>query len=374
MLRNSILIIFILLSAVVFKTGDLYAADKDIKLRTWTGHSYDDNITFTEKDRQADFITTLGLGADFNYALKRMSLGLSADVIQQLFWRYTGNHNTSQQAVMKLGYELSKHEYVTLSDSFSHSYEPSSFEEEFDRISGRYSYYRNRFDVAYGRHITEQFDIKVGYGYDLDRSSRSDLVDSDLNRFSLEAGYAFSSKTMVLGNYEFVIRDLDPGGEATVHTLNAGLRRFLTEQLSLETWAGVDIIDSYNGESIIEPRGTVTFKDQITEKTSVNGTFAQRYTTNAFTDDVFNSWKVSGGLDSQLSRRLGGMAEVFYGRGKYVSLDLKDDFLGGSVGLTYDICKNIRGYFSYTYSQTASNIGSREYRRNAVFLGVSTAF
>jgi hypothetical protein len=298
----------------------------------------------------------------------------SVDVTQQIFGKHTENQNTAEHAAIKLKQALSKFDDLIVADTFSHTYEPYNFEDQFTRVSGRYGYYRNVFDIAYEKDFTERISAKLGYGNDLDLTGRSDLFESYVNRVSLQGNYRFNSESEILGTYEFLHRKLDPGGDANTNTLSAGLRQYFTEQLSLEGMAGVNFIDSYDDEGYVNPLWTVTLVDRVTEKESASLSFSQQYSTNPSTEDIFKSWRISGGINSQLLKRLFGSASVFYGRGEYVLSDIKDNLIGGYVALSYDIYKDFKGYLSYTYSQTISNVDARDYKKNVVSLKVSKEF
>ncbi len=365
--------LFIVLMTV-FMGSDLYAKDLDVKLKTSFDQKYDDNITYAESDKKTDFITTLSVGMDVSYESKKMLTELSADVVQQLFWKYTKDDDTSQHVRINVSRQLSKSDNIIVSDTFSHTFDPLNFAEEFAREGDRNSYFRNKFDFIYLKNFTEHLSIRVGYGNDLDTTSRSDRIDSYVNRVSLEGIYVFSSKSIFFGKYDFLNRKLEPGGSASINTISGGVRQYFTEKLSFDGRIGVDIIDSYNGKMYVMPLWIGTITDQITEKTSANLSFTQRYSTNPYTDDVFNSKRLSVGIDSQLRKKLSGSVAAFYGRGEYVSLGIEDNLFGGNVALRYNIYKNLKGNLSYTYSRKTSNFVERKYKKNVVRLGVSTEF
>lgn len=363
-----------LILVIMFMAGDLYADDFEVRVRAAAKQLFDDNINYSESNRQSDFISTLSAGASLNYEGKRTQGEFSADVTQQLYWDLTENNNTSEHLSLALNHQLTKYDSIQLTDTFTHAYDPGSFEEQFGRVSGRYSYYSNQFGIGYMREFSEQLNVKINYGYDLDTTSRADLFDSYVNRVSLEGNYALSSKNILLGTYEFLNRELKPVGEATINTFGGGWRHNFTEQLSLEGRAGFDLIDSYNGEQFTEPMWKLTLVDRLTETHSAFLSITQRYSTNPYTDDIFNSWRVSGGMSSQLTKKIIGSASAFYGRGEYESTGVEDNLFGGQAALSYDIYKNYNLDLSYSYSQTTSNLNAREYRKNAVFLGVSGEF
>jgi len=365
---------FLIVLIVTFMTRDVYANDLDLKLRASFDQRYDDNITYSETNKKADFVSTLGVGIDVKYESKKTVTELNADVIQQLFWKYTNDNDTSEHVQVSVKRELTKSDNIAVSDSFSHTFDPVDLEEEFVRLGDRVSYLRNRFDVVYSKNFSEKLGMRVGYGNDLDTSNQSSVIDSYVNRLSLEGFYMLNSKNIFFGKYDFLNRKLEPGGSANINTLSGGIKKYFTEKLSFDGRVGVDFIDSYNGEMYVRPLLTMAVTDQITEKTSANISFIKRYSTNPYTDDVFNSGRVSVGIDSQLRKKLTGSVSTFYGRGEYVSLGIEDNLFGMSAALKYNVYKSLKGSLSYSYSQKTSSVDTREYKKNVVQLGFSSEF
>lgn len=336
--------------------------------------TYDDNITFAESNEQTDFISRLTVGGGVKYEGRKTRVQFKGDVSQEIFWKESGNNNTSEEVKVSFVHHLTRFDTVQITDGFSHTYEPRSFEEEFERTGGRFSYFRNNLNLLYGHEFSERFQMRAGYGNDISVASRSDVLDSFVNSASLEASYAFSSRSSVMGRYDFLHRHLDPGGNAVINTFSAGATQYFTEQLSVEGQAGLDVIHSFNGDSIVRPLWFVRVADQFTERNTADIQFSQRYSTNSYTSDVFNSWRISGNLRSQLLKKLRGSASVFYGRGKYDVIAVKDSFFGGSAVLTCDLAKRVEGTLSYSYSRQSSNFDVREYGKNLISLGIQSVF
>ncbi|MBN1586368.1 MAG: outer membrane beta-barrel protein [Candidatus Omnitrophica bacterium] len=355
-------------------TGTLYAGEIDVKVSASASQVYDDNITYAQRDAQSDFVTRLSPEVRLSYENGRTQASLSADLSHEVYWRYSDNDHTSEHAKVDLLHQLSKNDSIRVTDRFSHSYEPAAFDEQLARVGGRYSYYKNSFDISYFKEFSRDWRFNFGYGYDVDTTNRADLLDSEVHRVTLGADYILSSRDRVLGKYDFLHRTLDPGGDANIHSLSLGERHNFSEKLSIEGFAGVDMIESYNGESIVKPLWTVMLSNRITDRTSASLSFTQRYSTNPYTSDVFNSWRVSGEIGSQILKKLRGSASLFYARGEYDSLDLKDEFVGAGVALNYELRKDLTGSVSYNYSQSMSNVETREYEKNVLSFGISSEF
>ena len=72
--------------------------------------------------------------------------------------------------------------------------------------------------------------------------------------------------------------------------------------------------------------------------------------------------------------RLGCSLSVFYGEGEFISSTFKQKLLGVNSSLKYDISRNLKGNFKYTYSQFDSNNESAGYLKNTVFLELVAEF
>jgi hypothetical protein len=366
----------ILICAVLISLSGLRAeaAKNDITLFGSVGQKYDDNITYAEDDELGDFITALSTGVTVNYANPQTFLEAQARIVQQYYWDYSENNHNAQYLSLKGEHALSKNDRIMVSNDFSHSYEPYGFEEQFNRVGGLYDSFRNRFHIDYQRDVTKYMRVKVAYENSVDLTDRADLLDSYINKVLMEGIYSLNSKTHLFAGYEFMNHELDDMADATIHSLNGGIKYYFTEQLSLEARSGVDLIESFNGNHLTEPMWTLTLTDQITKTEAIHLSFSKRYSTNPYTDDVLDSWRVSTTLEGQLRKRLTGALEIFYGQGEYAVSDIDEQFLGGNIKFLYQLTRNLQANFSYTNSRTTSNLHSREYSKNVVFLGLTASF
>lgn len=367
-------IVIFLVMAFCLQNVMANAGEQNIRVQGSIGQKYDDNITYDSSDEVSDFITTLGTGIDLNYTNRRTSAKIKARIVEQLYLDLTENNNSSQYLTMTVKHDLTKYDSFSLSNSFSHSSDPYTLEEQFGRTGGRYDSYRNQLDLSYVKNFSKRLSMRFGYQNNIDQKDRSDLLDSYINKVLIDGIYSSNAKTTFFLGYEFLDHELGSVGNATIHTVNGGIKYFLTEQFSIESRMGIDFIDSFNGNSLIEPMWSVMLSNQITEKESVDLSFSKRYSTNSYTEDVFDSWQVSSKIHSQLSRKLSSSLEMFYGQGTYDSSDVEESFLGGDASLSYEINKNLRGNVAYKNTQTTSNVESNEYKKNVISVGIVGEF
>ena len=345
-----------------------------MKLRASISEAYDDNITFVHEGEKEGFITNLSLGFDVEYEGKTRSFELITNINQQIFTNYDDFNNTSQDLSLNFQQEFSKFSRISIRNVFSHTYEPRSFEDAFGRTRGRYSYYRNRLNLAYIRDVTKQLSITARYINEIDEISRQDLSDSYLNTAGIGATYFLNSVTSFLFSYDFSHRDFDPGSDATINTIAAGMRYYLTKQLYFDIKAGIDLIHSYSDRDYSKPLIQASLTNDIDENSLVNISFTKRYYTNAYTEDLFDYWQTSVTFRRQLFRRLGCVFSGFYGEGEYIATNITDKLQGASIGFTYDLSRKLKANLSYSYSKVDSTIETREYTKNTVLLGLTMEF
>jgi hypothetical protein len=291
-----------------------------------------------------------------------------------VFAEYSSFNNNSQDINIDFQKELSQQDRFSVENTFEHAEDSTSFEDDFGRTSGRYSYYRNIFDTEYTRDLSKHISVQGRYGNESYSASRDDVKSSLLNRVGFDVDYIQSSATTFLAGYDFTARHIDGGGNAAVHTWAAGGRHFLTKQLYVDSRVGVSFVESFNGGSTSEPSVMLALVNDFTETDSAGLSYRQTSVPSAFAADIFDSWRVAVDLNRQLLERLKMAGSLFWGEGDFTAQGITDRQVGVSSRLSYDVSRNTRTFLAYTYSEIDSNIDTRRYARNWLEAGVGVAF
>ena len=336
--------------------------------------AYDDNVTFVKEDKKSDNVTNLLIGLGAKQEGKTHTLVLEGNLTQHLFSDNPSFNNNSQDITIDFQKELSRYDRFSATNKFTHAEDPQSFEDDFGRASGRYSYYRNIFNTGYTRDLSKHVSVQGRYGNENYSASREDVSDSLLHRVGFDVNYIESSATAFLLGYDFTTRHIDEGGSATVHTLAAGFRHFLTTQFYIDTRAGVSFVEAFDGSNASEPSVIVALTNDFSETDSASLSYRRTSTPSSFTADIFDSWRVALNLSRQLLERLKMTASVFFGKGDFAALSITDRQTGASARLSYEVTKNAQTFLAYTYSEVDSNIDTRGYDRNLVEVGVRVVF
>lgn len=357
-----------------YKGFDMRIADISV------GEMFDDNITYDKKNKREDFVTLAGIGLGVKYEGKMRRLELLGNVNHRAYAKNSDFDNTTEDLTLSFENEFSRHDRVSLNNVFVHSTEPlfnrfDFFDEQFARRGGQFEYFRNKFDIDYTRDVTRQLTIIARYGNYVDIFSGADAQDSFLNKAGFEADYLFSSTTTFSFSYDFANREFENNKDASIQTIAAGIRQYITQKLYFDLRPGIDLIDSFDDENLVRPIVLASLAYKKDADTIALLSFEKRYNTNPYNDDIFNiRWKTTASVTRQLLERLQCSLSIFYGDGEFISSDFTNRFFGAKSNLNYDITKILKGNFTYTYSESDSNVDTAGYTKNTVFFGLSAEF
>jgi len=335
---------------------------------------YDDNITYVKNNPISDAFTKLLAGIAVKQERKLESLSLDARIEEELFAQHSSFDTTSEYMNLLYKQDFSKYDQLKVSDAFSHAANPTSFENAFGSTSGRYFTYQNTLDMGYRHDLTEQLAVNFRYANDLLDFTSKSVSNSSLNTVGTGLEYAFDSATILKTDYDYNYRDFYPGLSATENEVSAGLRRYFTPQLYVDLRSGADFINSFNGQNYIQPLYKASLTDDLDENTQTSISFEKQYTTTGYTQDLFNTWRVSANYIRNLNSRITATVNIFYGNGDYISTDIQEKYTGASIGVSYELTKNAKLTLSYTFSKDDSTLPTNSYTKNVVYLGAIYEF
>jgi hypothetical protein len=362
---------YVCVVCVAFVNPSLAALDHEVSVAVT--QSYDDNITYSASNEKEDFVTALSLGLKGMYEASRHTVDVGARVTQHLYLDYDDFNYFSHNLSASYRGELSEYMRVDLTDTFTHSDEPTSFEDSLGRTSGRYSYSNNTLRFTGTADISEHLQASLGYGNDARFVSESNAgPDSVENSVRGSMIYFLDTVNIFTLFYEYAIRSYDPGGDITRQTLFLNGRHYFKDYFYGDAGVGYDFFDSNGTES--NPQYVLALTNEFSETTYVTARFSQRYSAQVYTEDLFDEWRTSVTFGHQLLERLGFSFTGFAGRGEYQIRGERDTFYGVTGELAYALTEKLRATLSYSHRTVDSNRASREYERNLVALGLSMRF
>lgn len=344
----------------------------DIKGSVVSG--YDDNVRFSHENELHDVVTKLSVGLDYLQEQKTQFLDISAQVHEELFADNDDLNNFSQDLSAYFHKELSKYDRFSIDEAFEHAEDPTSFEEEFGRDNGRFNTYKNKLLFEYKKDLSPHHLWITEIGNEVKEVEREDLRDSVFNRFGTELDYILSPKTSVFLKYNLIHAYVDTPDNAFIHTLAPGFKYFLTRQLLFETYGGVNMVRTFDGEDLVRPTFYAALTDELDRKSTFTLAYSKGHIPTGYTSDLFDQWQTSLKYRRQLFKRLNGYLNAFYGEGEFVNSDISDHLKGISCILGYNLTKNVDANLSISHTIKESNVPTREYRKNTVFLGITFRF
>ncbi len=347
---------------------------KDINIR----ETYDDNVTYAKEEAKEDFITNLGIGIAALYEGKKDTFEVSGNVIHEAFAENSIFDNTTQNITLGFKRELSQHDRVSLKNAFYNDVTPLFFEgpsfSANKQASGRIPYYKNRCSIDYARDVSRQLTFKVKYASDVDAFETKTFLDSFLNKAGLEANYMLSGTTILLTTYDFSNRQFEDEQDASIYTIAQGIRQYITKKLYFDIGGGLDFVDSYREDTFFEPIILSAITYDMDENTQMCLLFNKKDDTNPFDKQINNYRRSSLSATRRVSERLECNLSFSYDDVKSVPANFEQKILGASSSIVYDINRNLKGRFTYTYSEAVSSSETSGYTKNTVLLGLEAAF
>lgn len=378
-----------------------------LKLEGKIAENYSNNITYAtdNEDRIEDLVTMLDLGMGIKYDRARRGLGINGRLNRQMRTDSLDVENSSERVSIDFRNEFSEYDRISLNNTYTHTQVPGlldeglnasdckayedqfgrdqvrqifpecdKFEEEFGRFTGKFDSHNNIASLNYSRDFSDQYSISTGYSYSSHWSPEEGTSNSNGNSVSFKINYGYSAITIFSLSYNFNENRYEEGGDISSQSVAVGVRRYITELLYFNARVGKNFSSSTDN---MEIETSVT--GEIDEKTTSDIAFFKGDRISSDSEDIFRSWRVTGSLTRALLEDLKSSISGFYGQGRFISVDVTDSLLGGSVDLSYDFWsdqrgKNISGKMGYTYSDLDSTEENRSYSRSGVTLGLTAGF
>ncbi|MBP6344075.1 MAG: outer membrane beta-barrel protein [Candidatus Omnitrophica bacterium] len=335
---------------------------------------YDDNITSDHTDVLSDFSTLLSLDLEGVRETKTETLKIVGSIDQEIFTKEHDFNNTSQGVLAKYKKEFSAYDRLTVDNTFTHADKPTSLDDEFGRVAGRYDYFKNTFKLGGEHDFTEQLTVKGRYVADYYDPSKTGLKSSMLHKPGIEAAYALNSRTIGSLFYDYSNYAYEPGGTATKHTTGAGVRRFFTSQIYLDVKGAADYINTITRDNTIKAMYFVGLTNEFDETTQGGISFTKssdfRYSSSA----LFESWRVTASWGRQFTERMRFNIAAFTGIGEDVQSGSEEKFNGVITGLEFEVSRNVKLGVDYAFRQRDAEAADQDYDKNTVTMGITVKF
>lgn len=362
---SAIMLLFAPSNSYAFRYGGY-----DITLSGGLSQVYDSNINF-DKDNEADgFRTDASINLGLNRAWRRATLSLNGSYSHGIYDNNNDIGTGHESLRLSFGYEPSAYTSLQLSDSFHHSKEPANFQEEFGRIAGRFDTYVNSFSLELTRGMSKDFSATASYGNTIVRKDEG--TDSDVHTAGIRLNYNFSVDKIFYFGYAYAFNKVrDEDSETADHSVVFGAEQYFTQRLTLKAQIalGRNDADDSTTSSV-----QVSLNQEFDRITSARLSFAFFNSNITSGDSTSDSWQINGDIRRELTDKINGSANVFYGEGTFRDIQGTDKLFGIVSKIDYEITQRLRANLSYSFSDLRSTDETRGYNRHLIGLGLSYVY
>jgi hypothetical protein len=342
----------------------------DLETSAGVNQRFDDNISYKDTGELSDSITEPYVSAILKSEEKSRLIQLNGS----LYYPYFYQHDELSHLKVSLGgeyqKELSKYESIRVVEKFDHTEEPSDFISNFGRTIERAEYNHNLLTFSYTRELSRRDSLRLEAFSEWNDFSVDVIRDSGWHGAEIEWARSISSDLELYTGGGFDVRHFVDSEAAERFDIFGGLRKDFTHQTRLDLKAGADLIDDFQGDSLGEPFWIASLETNWDERTRSTVYYSQRHQSNPFVEDIFDAWEIRGTYERSLSPKADLRMEIFYGQGEYLERSRDDDFAGVSVGLKYELKKDVALELSVTHTDLSSSEEGEDYSKNTVQAGL----
>jgi len=380
---------FAAISSGVYAQGLLSLGQRDefekklpFSVTVGLGAGWDSNVNLSSKDeKSSSFIKGTAI-AEYSTGDRRTSysVGLTYNPFYYID-APEGQDDFQQSASLNFAIRHRVNPRLTISDSlyFAYEYEPNyQIGASVARRTQPYIYGYNNLNVAYA--WTKRFSTVSGYtlsgiDYDADSESGENYIS---HLFSQDFRYAFTKTATGVLTYRYGVTEYDNNfGDYTSQYFLGGLDYAFSRRTTGSFRAGAEVRDRDNGGSATNPYVEASFSHSVAKQT-----YVRWYGRYGFEDaDVGNSTERTSirtgvSLQQRFTNRIAGNIGANYIHDEFdgSSRPFDDDIVEVSLGLDFNVYRNLVLNTGYSFTTTSSGVAEREYDRHILSLGMTARF
>lgn len=377
----------VLLLAVIFK-GETDAAvtlNGSISL----SERYNDNLFFSETNREADYTTLINPRLKLTYDSRNLVLSGSYHGSGEVHARHSEANRYRQTASFDIDLPFLSRRIkgvdVQITENAIYTPELPAFDTgEGVQGSvanqnlanqgiqvGRNDTFRNHAGITISYSWSQRMNTTLSYANTITRYEGADLQDTTVNNFGLRWGYQWSRRIRWNASYGASITDFDTAGRELSHQYSIGAGHQFTPTVSFNGDLGATKLSS--GPTRLTLNGGLS-------KRFSSGNVALQYnsgigsgggvtTTSTFSQRIISqgTWDVGRNVSASLN--------IGYGRNKTLSgPTFKTTTYDAGIGVTVVLLSWLNGSLNYSYlNQQADGFGAVEAERNVIMLSLTAA-
>ncbi|MBI3596669.1 MAG: hypothetical protein HY203_05905 [Nitrospirae bacterium] len=358
--------------------------------------SYNDNLFFTETNREADFTTLVGPSLNLAYESQYLNFVGGYRGSAEFHARHPEANRYAQSASFGLGIPFLSHEIrgvdVRITEEITYAPEVPAYSfgktqeepggatqiSQIQQTGGgiqvpRTDTFSNNAGLELGYTWLPRLRTTVSYANIVTRYRGNELHDSTTHQVGLKETYQWSPRTQWTNSYSVALNIYEHANNEVVHRLSTGAAYQMSPSLSINGSLGVGVVQG-NGN-----------KTQLTLNTGLskqfrNGIFSLSYTREIGTGGgVVTASTLKQGVGMEYSQNVGRNTSVYVRLGyvnnrSFSGEKLKISSYTGETGINVGVLPWLSGSLSYSYlnQQSLGTIG-QDSQRNLVMLGLTAS-
>ena len=345
------------------------------------GTGWDSNVNLSPSDEQDSMFMSGKIIAEMNSGDRRTSYSFGVTYNPFYYFDAPEGVDEFQQSAsvnFALRHRVSPRLTITDNAYFSYEYEPNyQIGASASRRTEPYIYGYNNLNVMYA--WTKRFSTVTGHtisGIDYDSNTGGESFISNL--FSQDFRYAFTKLTTGVLTYRYGMTEYDNNfGDSTSQYFLAGIDHSFSRRTTGSFRAGAEVIDRDNGGSDTNPYVEASFAHSVAKQTILRWFGRYGSENSSFGDSIERTSLRTGlTLEQRFTTRIAGNVGLNYiaddSEGGTFSSD--DDVVAISLGLDFNVYRNLVLNTNYSYTTTSSSSSEREYDRSILSVGMTAKF
>jgi hypothetical protein len=355
-----------------------------IQVGIFTSLGYDDNVFLQHADRRGSGITEAAIDLSSHIGNERTMFDLDLSPGLDYYWNRPGDSvDPDIRLTLSLIHQLNPRAYLAVSDFLTYAAQPN-YQYGIGSPVSVLDYLYDSTTVSFGFQWTPRFSTVTSYTaglLDYQDSQLGTLLNRLDNIFAEQFRFRLLPTVTAVAEYRFEYIDYFSNNVLDSYTNYAlgGLDLTLSPRLTFTFRAGAEFRDY--GQQIAGAQ--TDFSGPFAESTLI-----YRYLPNSYLEwynrygieesDIGTGYRKTYRTGLQISHafgeRLNLLASVYYSHNQYEEPSFLENVVDVNIGLTYRVRKSVTLSAGYTLDRDFSEITSRDYYRDRVYVGLLFTF
>jgi len=364
--------------------GDGVFSSLPFQVGLFTSTGYDDNVFLQHSDRRGSGITEAAVDISSHISNQRTVLDLDLSAGLDYYWDRPGSSvDPNVRVALSYLHQINARSYLAVSDYLVYTAQPN-YQYGIGAPNSVLDYLYNSTTVSFGYQWTPRFSTVTSYTGSVLAYQDSQL-GTLLNRldsiFAEQFRFLVLPRITAVAEYRFEYIDYFSNNVLDSYTnyVLGGLDLIVTPRLTFTFRAGAEFRDY--GQQI--PGRQTDFSGPFAESTLI-----YHYSPNSYLEwynrygieesDTGSGFRRTYRTGLQVSHAFGERlrlsASAFYSYNQYVEPSFRENVLDINIGLAYRLRKSLTLSAGYTLDRDFSQITSRDYYRDRVYVGLLFTF